>query len=85
MGTSAISRGERGIQVTALVWHPSAPMLALGYRDGAVRLCRTDDGAMLPLQEAGGEPVVTLAFDGEGRHLGMLGARGTLARFDLSP
>lgn len=84
MGTSAISRGERGIQVTALVWHPSAPMLALGYRDGAVRLCRTEDGAILPLREPSGEPIDTLAFDPEGLHLGMLGGGGTLSRFDLT-
>lgn len=84
MGTTAVSRGERGVQVTALCWHPQAPMLALGYRDGAVQLCRTEDGAMLPLREAYGDQINSLAFDVEGNHLGMLSARGSLCRFDLS-
>lgn len=84
MGTSAISLGARGVQVTALAWHPSAPMLALGYRDGAVRLCRTEDGAMLPLREADGDPISNFAFDIHGKHLGMLSAGGTLTRFDLA-
>jgi hypothetical protein len=38
---------------------------------------------MLPPRDAGGEPITTLAFDSEGRQLGLLSG-GTLARFDLS-
>jgi len=83
-GTSAVSLGARGVQVTALAWHPSAPMLALGYRDGAVRLCRTEDGATLPLRDADGGPISNLGFDADGKHLGMLSAAGTLSRFDLA-
>jgi WD40 repeat protein len=84
MGTSAVSLGARGVQVTALAWHPSAPMLALGYRDGAVRLCRAEDGALLPLREPLGDPIFAVAFDAEGKHLGMLSAGGALSRLDLS-
>lgn len=84
MGTSAISRGERGVQVTALAWHPSSPMLALGYRDGAVRLCRSEDGAMLPLRQADGVAIGHFAFDAAGKYLAALGAGGVLSRFDLS-
>jgi WD40 repeat protein len=50
MGTSAVTLGERAVPVSAVAWHPSAPLLALGYRDGAVQLCRSEDGAMLPLR-----------------------------------
>lgn len=84
MGTSAISRGERGVQVTALAWHPEAPVLALGYRDGAVRLCRIEDSAMLPLRQPDGDPIGHLAFDAQGRFLAALSAGGALSRFDLS-
>lgn len=84
MGTSAVSRGERGVQVTALAWHPNAPMLALGYRDGAVRLCRTEDGAMLPLRQPDGFAIGHFAFDADGHSLAALGAGGVLSRFDLS-
>ena len=83
MGTSAISRGERGVQVTALCWHPQAPMLALGYRDGAVQLCRTEDGAMLPLLEPRGEPTTHLSFSATGSSLAALTDTGALARFAL--
>jgi WD40 repeat protein len=84
MGTSAISRGDRGVQVTALAWHPSAPMLALGYRDGAVRLCRSEDDAMLPLRQPDGDAIGYFAFDQEGRYLAVLSGKGKLSRFDLS-
>lgn len=84
MGTSAISLGERGVQVTALAWHPSAPMLALGYRDGAVQLCRSEDGSMLALSGANGEPVNALGFAPDGNQLGALTEAGTLSRFDLA-
>jgi len=84
MGTSAVSLGARGVQVTALAWHPSAPVLALGYRDGAVRLCHAADGAMLPLRDTDGASISTLAFSPEGQFLGILGAAGTLARLDLT-
>jgi WD40 repeat protein len=84
MGTSAISLGERGLPVTALVWHPTAPMLALGYRDGAVRLCRSEDGAMLPMHEADGDPVAFLAFAAHGKQLGALSTGGKLCWFDLA-
>jgi WD40 repeat protein len=84
MGTSAISRGERGSRVTALCWHPEAPMIALGYRDGAVQLCRTEDGAMLPLLEPRGEPTTHLCFSATGSTLAALTDNGTLSRFALS-
>ncbi|KKB12300.1 hypothetical protein VE25_08430 [Devosia geojensis] len=84
MGTSAITLGKRGVQVTALTWHPGAPMLALGYRDGAVRLCRAEDGAMLPLLEPNGEPISHLSFSPAGASLAALSEQGRLARFALS-
>lgn len=76
--------GERGVQVTALCWHPQAPMLALGYRDGAVQLCRTEDGAVLPLLEPRGEPTTHLCFSATGSTLAALTDTGALARFALS-
>ncbi|WP_193335547.1 WD40 repeat domain-containing protein [Devosia beringensis] len=84
MGTSAMSLGERGMQVTALAWHPSAPMLALGYRDGSVQLCRAEDGDMLPMRVADGQPVKSLGFDPGGRFLGTLTEIGSLGRVDLA-
>jgi len=84
MGTSAISLGERQVQVTALAWHPSAPMLALGYRDGSVQLCRAEDGAMLPVLEPDGEQITHLGFSPDGASLAMLSQRGKLARIALA-
>ena len=70
MGTSAISLSERGVPVTAIAWHPSAPMLALGDRDGSVQLCRSEVGEMLPMKQADGDPVAFLAFAAHGWQLG---------------
>ena len=84
MGTSAISLGERGVQVTAIAWHPTAPMLALGYRDGSVQLCRSEDGDMLPMRSADGQPIRVVGFDPGGRFLGTLTEAGSLSRVDLA-
>lgn len=84
MGTSAISLGERGVQVTAIAWHPTAPMLALGYRDGSVQLCRSEDGDMLPMRSADGQPIRAVGFDPGGRFLGTLTEAGSLSRVDLA-
>lgn len=84
MGTSAMSLGERRVQVTALAWHPSAPMLALGYRDGAVQLCRSEDGAMLPMLEPDGGPITQLSFSPDGAGLAVLTQTGKLARIAMA-
>lgn len=84
MGTSAISLGERGVQVTAIAWHPSAPMLALGYQDGSVQLCRSEDGDMLPMRAADGQPIKTLCFDPGGQLLGIQTEAGSVGRVDLA-
>ena len=84
MGTSAISLGERGVPVTAIAWHPTTPMLAIGYHDGSVQLCRSEDGDMLPMHQADGDPVAFLAFAAHGRQLGALSTTGKLCRFDLA-
>lgn len=84
MGTAAVSLGVRGVQVTALAWHPGSPMLALGYRDGAVQLCRADNGAMLPLRKPDGQMVSAVSFSSRGDRLAALTDQGALCRFDLS-
>jgi WD40 repeat protein len=83
MGTSAVTLGERRIQLTALAWHPEAPMLALGYADGAVQLCRAEDDAMLPLRAPDNDPIEHIRFSGA--DIGVLSKSGKLTRAALSP
>jgi len=80
MGTNAVTVGERDVPVTALAWHPASPVLVLGYRDGELRLCRTDDGATLVLGEAHDESIAHVAFSPAGESLAALGQAGTLVR-----
>jgi hypothetical protein len=80
MGTSAVTLGERRVQVTALAWHPESPMLALGYRNGCITLCRAEDGATLILREADGDAVAHLGFSESGQCVGALTDTGSLMR-----
>lgn len=84
MGTAAVSLGDRGVPVTGLAWHPGALMLALGYRDGAVLLCRAEDGARLPLRQADNDAITMLGFAPSGRQLAVLSQSGALARISLT-
>lgn len=72
----ADSRSEFGfpsrVPVTAVAWHPTRAMVAAGYHNGAVLLCRPRGEQHLFVQGSGGGPVSALAWtaDGSGLALG---------------
>src|SRR5262249_38168947 len=59
-----ISREEK--LVTAVAFHPSEEVLAIGYSDGAVWLARFADQAVIELGEPGEGPVSALAWNAPG-------------------
>jgi WD40 repeat protein len=56
-------------RVTIVACHPRQPVAAIGYADGTVMLVRIDDGAVILVREAGGEPVSAIGWDGAGQTL----------------
>lgn len=63
--------GARHARVTSVAFHPTLLILAQGYEDGLLMLCRVPDGAEIlvrPAPEAGGA-INTLAWDETGRRL----------------
>ncbi|WP_395698440.1 WD40 repeat domain-containing protein [Methylocella sp.] len=73
--------GLMSAKVTVVAFHPKSPILAQGYEDGAVLLCRHVDGAELLVRpgEAGEDKgVAALAWDAAGRNL-LFGTRSGAA------
>ena len=57
-------------RVTVVAAHPKQPVVAVGYADGMVWLVRIDDGALIAVRAADGNPVLALGWDGSGQALG---------------
>ena len=81
MGRQPTILAQDAARVTAVACHPKQPVVAVGYADGKVLLVRTEDGALILVSEANGEPVSavcwaadgqTLCFGTEGGHAGVL-------------
>ena len=77
MGKQPRECGVRPIKVTQVAFHPKAMVLAIGYEDGFVMLCRLSDQSELPvrLEDEGGGAVSAFAWDGKGERL-LFGTRG---------
>ncbi len=70
MGKSPRECGVRPARVSQVSFHPSAAVLALGYEDGAVLLCRlTDASEILVRRDEPGGAVSALAWDAGGHRL----------------
>lgn len=64
--------GVRQVKVSCVAFHPKSPILAQGYEDGMILLCRLADGAELLVRasSAGEDAAVTaLSWDDAGRRL----------------
>jgi WD40 repeat protein len=81
MGRQPTILAQDAARVSAVACHPKQPVVAVGYADGKVLLVRTEDGALILVNEANGEPVSaiawaadgqTLCFGTEGGHAGVL-------------
>lgn len=78
MGKAPKECGVRKPKVTQVAFHPKSPVLAVGYEDGWILLCRLADGAELLVRRTPeGAPttgrkraaISALAWDSDGRRL----------------
>jgi len=69
MGKAPRECGVREARVTRAAFHPKALVVAIGYADGAVLLCRLADSAEIAARDPGGGPVSALAWDATGARL----------------
>jgi WD40 repeat protein len=66
-GKPPLQPGERDALVTAVAFHPSEEVLAIGYSDGAAMLVRFADEMGLELDEPGEGAVSALAWSADGK------------------
>lgn len=73
MGAQPRECGLRaGVQVTRVAFHPNAPVVAIGYMDSMVLLCRITDGSELLVRrasEGAHARISALAWDAKGTRL----------------
>jgi WD40 repeat protein len=68
-GKAPLQPGERPALVTAVAFHPSEEVLAIGYADGAALLVRFSDQVGMELDEPGEGAVTALAWSADGRQI----------------
>lgn len=64
--------GARPAKVSRVAFHPKALVIAIGYEDGWILLCRLTDGAEILVRKPAAEahdPVSALTWDDDGRRL----------------
>jgi WD40 repeat protein len=71
MGAAPRECGVRaGVGVTRVAYHPTAQVVAVGYEDGMVLLCRVSDGSeLLARKPVAGAKISALAWDQTGARL----------------
>ncbi len=57
------------VRVAVVASHPRQPVVAVGYADGAVKLVRIDDEALILARQTDGHAVSALGWDGSGQIL----------------
>src|SRR5690606_8808927 len=76
-GKPPLQPGERGeALVTAVAFHPTEEVLAIGYSDGAAILVRFSDSMGMELDEAGEGAVSALAWSPDGQHIALADEAG---------
>jgi WD40 repeat protein len=77
--------GVRGAKVTCVAFHPKSLIVAQGYEDGLLLLCRIPDGAEVLVRAApeGGGAIGALAWDHAGGRLLFGAADGTAGLVDM--
>jgi WD40 repeat protein len=69
MGKAPRECGVREARVTKVAFHPRALVVAIGYADGLLLLCRLADAAEILVRAPGGGPVSAISWDGAGARL----------------
>lgn len=68
-GKAPLQPGEREALVTAVAFHPTEEVLAIGYSDGAAVLVRFADQMGMELDEPGEGAVTALGWSADGKHI----------------
>ena len=69
MGKAPQECGVRSARVTQAAFHPRALVVAIGYADGFILLCRLGDAAELLVRKEGGGAVNALSWQPDGARL----------------
>jgi len=69
MGKAPRECGIRSARVSQVAFHPRASVVAIGYADGLVLLCRLGDGAEILVREPGNGAISAFAWDPTGARL----------------
>jgi WD40 repeat protein len=82
---SPLECGVRGAKVTCVAFHPKSLVVAQGYEDGVVLLCRIPDGAEILVRAApkDARAITALAWDHAGGKLLFGAADGTAGLLDM--
>jgi WD40 repeat protein len=82
-GKAPMQPGERQALVTAVAFHPSEEVLAIGYSDGAAILVRLADQTGAELDEPGEGAVTALAWSADGKCIALGDEAGRGAIIDV--
>jgi WD40 repeat protein len=87
MGKAPRECGIRASRVVQVAFHPKALVLAIGYDDGCILLCRLTDASELLVRRPaeGGSAVTSLAWDATGAQLAFGAADGAAGILTLPP
>ncbi len=69
MGKAPRECGVRESRVTRVAFHPRALVVAIGYADGFILLCRLADAAEILVRRSGGGAVSALGWSANGARL----------------
>ena len=69
MGRQPKLMAQAASRVAVVACHPRQPVVAVGFADGAVRLVRIDDGALIEARQVDGQAVSALGWDLTGQIL----------------
>jgi WD40 repeat protein len=69
MQKAPLELGARRAKVTSVACHPAAPVVAQGYDDGCVLLCRVTEGAEILVRPTADAAITALAWDEPGHKL----------------
>jgi WD40 repeat protein len=83
-GKAPLQTGERQALVSAVAFHPSEDVLAIGYSDGAAIMVRLTDQAGAELDEPGEGAVTALAWSPDGKRIALGDEAGRGAIVDVS-
>lgn len=82
-GKPPLQPGQREALVTAVAFHPSEEVLAIGYSDGAAMLVRFADQMGMELDEPGEGAVTALAWSADGKRIAIADEAGRGAIVDI--